>query len=206
LRTLGRHRDALHELDVAFELARSTGTANALIEFLEYDRSIVLDSLGEYDAARASYRRYLQLINAQNRSAESLGTTTNAKQRAPLEPYFLKRADRFIVEHLQAHFTIAALAKHCGVGWRTLESAFSTFRGTTPVSFVRNLRLDRAHAELAAARCEAGVAAIASRYGFRSPTTFSLEYRKRFGIAPSKTRRIARTPDQPSPPGRGARS
>jgi len=195
LRTLARHREALHELDVAFELARSTGTANALIEFLEYDRSIVLDSLGEYDAARASYRRYLQLIDAQDRSAESPGSATHAKQRAPLEPYFLKRADRFIFEHLLSHFTIAQLAKHCGVGWSTLEGAFSTFRGTTPVAFVRNLRLDRAHAELGDARCKVGVAAIASRHGFRSPTTFSLEYRKRFGIAPSKTRRIAQTPE-----------
>ena len=60
------------------------------------------------------------------------------------------------------------------------------------MSFVRNVRLDHAHAELAHADAKAGVAEVAGRYGFRSPTTFALEYRKRFGVAPSKTRRSAR--------------
>ena len=50
-------------------LARETGTFNVLLEFIEYDRSIVLDALGETAAARASYRRYLQLVGARNRSA-----------------------------------------------------------------------------------------------------------------------------------------
>ena len=67
LRTMGCHREALHELDVALELARETGTFNVLLEFLEYDRSIVLDALGDFAAARASYRRYLQLVGASKR-------------------------------------------------------------------------------------------------------------------------------------------
>ena len=194
LRTLGRYREALHELDVAFELTRATGTANALIEFLEYDRSIVLDSLGDKEAARAGYRRYVQFVAARNRASHTPGADTRSTTtpRAPLEPYFLKRADRFILARLHDRFTIAELAQHCGVGWRTLDSAFSAFRGTSPVSFVRNVRLDHAHAELAEASANVGVAEVADRYGFRSPTTFALEYRKRFGVAPSRTRRSAR--------------
>jgi len=188
LRTLGHNSEALHELDVALKLARDTGTFNVLLEFLEYDRSIVLDALGETAAARASYRRYLQLVGAWNRSAPSPQNnkhSTTPKQ--PLEPFFLKRADRFILEHVSEPFAVSDLARHCGVSWRTLEKTFDAFRGLTPVAHVRNVRLDRARDALAEGL--ATVANIAAHYGFRSSTTFALEYRKRFGVAPSRTRR-----------------
>jgi hypothetical protein len=35
----------------------------------------------------------------------------------------------------------------------------------------------------------ASVAKVAARFGFRSSTTFALEYRKRFGLSPSRTKR-----------------
>ena len=54
---------------MALALARETGTFNVLLEFLEYDRSIVLDALGDTAGARASYRRYLQLVGASKRNA-----------------------------------------------------------------------------------------------------------------------------------------
>jgi AraC-like DNA-binding protein len=188
LRSLGHNREALHELDVALKLARDTGTFNVLLEFLEYDRSIVLDALGDTAAARASYRRYVQLVGAWNCSAP--GPTNNkhsTTKKRPLEPYFLKRADRFILEHVSEPFTVLDLAKHCRVSWRTLEKAFGAFRGLTPVAHVRNVRLD--HARHALAEERATVGAVAERYGFRSSTTFALEYRKRFGVAPSRTKR-----------------
>ncbi|HEX7273428.1 MAG TPA: helix-turn-helix domain-containing protein [Casimicrobiaceae bacterium] len=190
LRTLGHYREALQELDVGLKLAQATGTSNVLLEFLEYDRSIVLDALGDGAGARASYRRYLQLVGAFNREARDLPYAGQAPSpKRPLEPFFLKRADRFILEHLDASFTIADLAKHCGVSWRTLETAFRTYRGIAPVAHIRNVRLDRAHRALAEEQGTVGE--IAVRHGFRSSTTFTLEFRKRFGTAPSKVRRLA---------------
>lgn len=187
LRILGRHRDALHELDVALELARATGTFNVLLEFLEYDRSIVQDALGESIAARASYRRYVQLVRAWNRTAAVPPDGTHSvKSKRPLEPFFLKRADRFILEHVGKPFAVSQLAKHCGVSWRTLEKAFDHFRGVTPVAHIRNLRLDEAHQALKASPMS--VAEAAERFGFKSSTTFALEYRRRFGVAPSRTK------------------
>jgi AraC-like DNA-binding protein len=184
LRTLGRYAEALHELDVAFDLARDTGTFNVLLEFLEYDRSIVLDALGDTVSARASYRRYLQLISAWNRSSQDgPGAMQIAKPKRPLEPYFLKRADRFALDHIGDPFSVASMARHCGVSWRTLEKAFHDFRGIAPVAHIRNLRLDRAHDALLDG--DVPVAEIAVRFGFASSTTFALEYRKRYGFTPS---------------------
>jgi AraC-like DNA-binding protein len=185
LRTLGHHREALHELDVALALARATGTSNVLLEFLEYDRSIVLAALGDTTGAQASYRRYLRLVGAWNRTAQaSSAADLPAPTKRPLEPFFLKSADRFISEHLNEGLSVGRLAEYCGVSLRTLEKAFRDLRGLTPVAHMRNLRLDHARRAL---ETDATVAEVAARFGFRSPTTFALEYRKRFGISPSRT-------------------
>ncbi len=189
LRALGRYREALHELDVALRLARDTGTFNVLLEFLEYDRSIVLHALGDTTAASASYRRYLSILGASNRTIQNASAMDGrAVPKRPLEPYILKRADGFVLENLGASFTVAALARHCGVSWRTLEKVFVRFRGLTPVAHIRNVRLDHARALLQQDR-DVTVAAAAARYGFRSSTTFALEFRRRFGSAPSRLRR-----------------
>jgi AraC-like DNA-binding protein len=180
LRTLGRHREALHELDVALDLARETGTANVILEFIHYDRAVVLHALGEHAAAHASYRQY------HRRAAKaSAGEPVGGSTFPPLEPFFLKRADRFILAHIDKAIRIDRLAEHCCVSWRTLQAAFKSFRGLTPVAHIRNLRLDHAHRALSGEG--QGVADIARRFGFGSVTTFAREYRKRFGMAPSRT-------------------
>ena len=92
------------------------------------------------------------------------------------------------MDNLGASFTVASLAQHCGVSWRTLQKVFLRFRGLPPVAHIRNLRLDLAHV-LLQQDPNVSVAAAAARCGFRSSTTFALEYRNRFGVAPSRTRR-----------------
>jgi transcriptional regulator GlxA family with amidase domain len=106
----------------------------------------------------------------------------------PLEPFFLKRADRYVAERIGETLAIEELARHCGVSWKTLQKAFVDSRGITPVAYVRNVRLDAARKALDEG---ASVAEVAGRFGFRSVTTFSLEYRKRFGVPPSRTKRRA---------------
>lgn len=120
-----------------------------------------------------------------------------ATAKRPLDPFVFKRVDRFVMEHLGESFTISELAAHCGVSLRTLENTFADFRGLAPVAYVRNLRLDQARAALDEAG--ASVAAVAARCGFRSSTTFAVEYRKRFGVAPSRTKRAGQR-EQPAAP------
>jgi len=185
LRLLGRHMEALHELDVALGLAREIGTFNVLLEFLHYDRSVVLDALGDSAGARASYRRYLRLAATPSNRADGSGASAAAARKRPLEPFFLKRADRFIAENLSHPLRMEELALHCGVSLRSLQKAFTDYRGVTAVAYVRNLRLDHAHRMLASG--EGSVGEAAEGCGFGSSTTFALEYRRRFGISPSRT-------------------
>jgi AraC-like DNA-binding protein len=191
LRVLGLHDEALHELDVALALARETGTANVLLEFLEYDRSIVLAAQGDMASARASYREYLRLLHGWDAGFKAVsGDDPPPAPKRPLEPYFLKSADRYIRENLAGTISVEQLAKHCQVSWRTLQTAFGEYRGVTPVAYIRNLRLD--HARRMLGDSDAAVKDVAARCGFRSATTFALEFRKRFGVRPSRLRRAAR--------------
>jgi len=106
-------------------------------------------------------------VGAWNRNApvSSSGDVPAARKR-PLEPFFLKSADRFILEHLDEAVPVGRLAEHCGVSQRTLKKAFTDLRGLTPVAHMRNLRLD--HARRALDGHGAGVAEIAARFGFRA--------------------------------------
>ena len=191
LRTMGRYPEALHELDVALALAHETWTSNVLLEFLYYDRSVVLYALGDTAEAGASYRRYVQLVGRPGDSQRNGPSGVDAAiARRPLEPYFLKRADRYIHEHAGETLTVATLSAQCGVSERTLQKAFTDFRQVTPVAHMRNVRLDLARQALAGG--DESVHDVAARCGFRSVTTFALEYRKRFGTTPSRSLRVAK--------------
>ena len=137
--------------------------------------------------------RAVPLRNTWNRNVPSKRADASpATTKRPLEPFFLKRADRFVLEHLGEAFSVTRLAQHCEVSARTLQKAFADSRGITPVAHVRNVRLD--HAREALESSDESVAEIAARCGFQSSTTFALEYRKRFGVTPSRTKRATGSP------------
>ncbi|WP_420843129.1 helix-turn-helix domain-containing protein [Cryptosporangium phraense] len=74
---------------------------------------------------------------------------------------------------------------------RAVQNAFRRHYDTTPLGYLRQIRLDRARRELQAADPSAGdtVAAIALRWGFGAPGRFSHAYRARYGQPPSRTLR-----------------
>ena len=65
--------------------------------------------------------------------------------------------------------------------------------GATRPALARQIQLRLDHARRALEAGDRSVAEIAARFGFGSSTTFALEYRKRFGVAPSHTRSAVRT-------------
>jgi AraC-like DNA-binding protein len=83
----------------------------------------------------------------------------------------------------------------------TTDSAPATFRflGTflrrplrsTPMGYLRRVRLDRAHCELQAADPTRGdtVGQIARRWGFANRSRFVASYRRAYGVSPSHTLR-----------------
>jgi AraC-like DNA-binding protein len=87
--------------------------------------------------------------------------------------------------------TLAAIARQAGASPRALQHAFRRYYGTTPMTYLRQIRLERAHQDLQAADPSAGdtVAAIARRWGWAHPGHFAAVYRQRYGIPPGRTLR-----------------
>ena len=87
-------------------------------------------------------------------------------------------------------FTAAELAGIAGVGIRVLQESFRQHVGVPPLTYLRRLRLEGVHAELArAGPGQVSVSEVATRWGFTHLGRFAGAYRERYGVSPSQTLR-----------------
>ncbi|HJT92805.1 MAG TPA: helix-turn-helix transcriptional regulator [Mycobacterium sp.] len=106
------------------------------------------------------------------------------------QPPLLRRAVTFIHDNAQRNIGLGDIAAAVGVTPRSVQYMFRRHLGTTPLEYLRRLRLDRAHRDLQAADPAVDtVTAIAGRWGFSHPGRFSIAYRQAFGTKPSRTLR-----------------
>ena len=105
-------------------------------------------------------------------------------------PTAVERAVDLIERHAAEALTVEDIAEAVGVGARALQEGFRRQLDTTPMSYLRDVRLDRVRAELAV-RDPGGatVTDVAYRWGFVHLGRFSVAYRRRYGESPSETLR-----------------
>ncbi|QZY48911.1 AraC family transcriptional regulator [Mycolicibacterium austroafricanum] len=104
----------------------------------------------------------------------------------PARPATIQRAVEYIEEHLAEPMDVATIAAHVRLSVRSLQEGFQTSLGTTPMRYVRDLRLRQARRDLVAADPRSdGVAQIAMRWGFTHLGRFAGQYRDAFGESPS---------------------
>ena len=94
------------------------------------------------------------------------------------------RAVRWLAEHYDQPIRIADLADHLGVSVPTLNRHFRAVTAMSPLQYQKQLRLQRARVELLAAPGD--VAAVGYAVGYDSPSQFSREYRRLFGVPPGQ--------------------
>ena len=106
------------------------------------------------------------------------------------QPTALRRATEFIHENAHRDITLSDIAASVNLTPRSVQYTFRRHLGTTPLEYLRRVRLDRAHRELQAADPRVDtVMAIAGRWGFTHPGRFSSVYKRAFGTPPSETLR-----------------
>ncbi|MFC5137687.1 helix-turn-helix domain-containing protein [Actinomycetospora rhizophila] len=123
---------------------------------------------------------------------DELGGAPADEQTRPPEPATLRRAIAYLEEHASVDVDVADVAAAAGLGVRGLQMAFRRWRDTTPLAYLREVRLARAHQELRDADARTSgetVADIAARWHFTHPGRFSVTYRERYGCSPSETLR-----------------
>lgn len=97
----------------------------------------------------------------------------------------------FVDAHLAEQITMESIARHVHMSVRSIQQGFRDELGVSPMTYVRDRRLERVHAELADALPSDGVTVtdVATRWGFNHLGSFAAEYRKRWGSTPSETLR-----------------
>ncbi|GAA4906964.1 AraC-like DNA-binding protein [Actinomycetospora succinea] len=84
-------------------------------------------------------------------------------------------------------WTVEGLARRTGVSRAAFARRFREAVGTSPLSYVREHRLDLAERALIT-EPEVTIAAVARRVGYANPFSFSAAFRRHRGLAPSEVR------------------
>ncbi|WP_083889339.1 AraC family transcriptional regulator [Nocardia pneumoniae] len=118
-------------------------------------------------------------------------TVDYVRDPGPITPVALRRATDYINANADQPLTLTDIAEAAGVTTRALQHDFRRHYDTTPLGYLRRVRLERAHEDLTASEPGAGptVAAIAERWGFAHPGRFAAAYTARYGRSPSYTLR-----------------
>ncbi|MFF4170480.1 AraC family transcriptional regulator [Streptomyces sp. NPDC001744] len=128
------------------------------------------------------------LLAAEHPWRDALAHPGEARRPAPV-----KRVMDAVRERPEHPFTTTELAALARVSVRRLQESFREYVGTSPMAYVREVRLDRVREELrAAVPEEVSVSEVAWRWGFGHQGRFAARYRERFGEPPSRTLRAGR--------------
>ncbi len=155
------------------------GTASGgLTAGIELSRQIVAEDFGPQ--MLLSLERELVLASA-----------PQSEPAASQEPaYFANQStDRFaelvawMLRNLDEDLSVPALARRACMCRDSFSRAFKGVFGTTPASFVENLRLQEARRRLSTSRRM--LHSVARSVGFRDPTTFGKAFERRFGVRPT---------------------
>jgi AraC-like DNA-binding protein len=110
------------------------------------------------------------------------------------------RAVRFVEAHLSERLDVPTLAKVAAMSPSGLYARFSEALGQSPMQFVKRLRLEAAKSRIAGGE---RVTTAALEVGYASPSQFSRDFQRQFGLAPSHVRSAALTGTSHPRAGRG---
>ncbi len=121
--------------------------------------------------------------------AELLADSGGAEHASQLSAERALLVEEWIDAHLSEAITLGRLCEVAGVGGRCLQKTFLERRGSTPIQYVINQRLEAARTQLLGAIGTVDVTSVAMACGFAHMGRFSTMYRQRFGESPSTTLR-----------------
>lgn len=104
-------------------------------------------------------------------------------------PRHVRRAIEFMQANIARPIALADIVQASGASARSLQAGFRRFKESTPMNYLRQLRLGAVRAELLDARSRDSIASIAQRWGFTHIGSFSAAYQQAYGELPSETYR-----------------
>jgi len=104
----------------------------------------------------------------------------------------ITRAVAWLREHFDQPLRIEDLAEHVGMSESSLHHHFKTVTGMTPMQYQKQLRLYEARRLMLVEGLDVGTAGFS--VGYQSPSQFSREYRRLYGLPPARDLEILRAP------------
>jgi len=99
--------------------------------------------------------------------------------------YFqIARVLQKIHESYSNDFDIEKLARELDISSSTFHSSFKSVTDTSPLQYIKNVRLHKARTLMIQDGFNANIAAV--QVGYESPSQFNREYKRLFGITPAK--------------------
>jgi AraC family ethanolamine operon transcriptional activator len=100
----------------------------------------------------------------------------------------VKQAEEYMRAHLEASISLMSLCQALYTSERPLTYGFREVYGSSPMAYLKTLRLYAVRTQLQQAEATTtAIAEIAKRFGFRSLGHFSRDYKTMFGELPSET-------------------
>lgn len=112
------------------------------------------------------------------------------RAEADTAPYSVRRVESFFRERFGAPVLMREVLEVAGTSARSLFYAFRAYRNTTPMRYLKQLRLREARRRLQrAAETGSRVTDIALECGYSHLGMFARDYKSRYGESPSETRK-----------------
>lgn len=124
--------------------------------------------------------------------ALSAATPLPEERNALLRKRVVDRARELMLGNPDKPMSILEVCNRIGASRRKLNYCFQEVLGTTPVAYIRAIRLNGVRRELLGADEDRRVYDIAVRWGFWHFGQFSADYKRQFGESPSHTLQRAR--------------
>jgi AraC-like DNA-binding protein len=147
-----------------------------------------LGSTGSFAGSEVASRSFTDLVlYTLLRTVPHNHSERLARPGGSAAPGIVRRAEAYIRAHLEEPIALHEVAAAAGCSVRSLQLGFQRFRGTTPLSAIRDARLEAARDALHAGAEGCTITDLALRFGFTNPGRFARIYRAAFGEAPHDT-------------------
>lgn len=175
--------------DIRFDLAMpmAGGAArwwrmlNVLIDSLEM-QDVMPNSLA------TSLHESLLLVSLLNCQPNAYSERMD-RPHQPIAPRHVRKVEEYIEQYADMPLTLGDLVEVSGVSARALFDGFRRFRDTSPLAYLRGVRLARVRQQLLDADQNETVTTVATQWGFYQLGRFAAQYKAAFGEAPSETLR-----------------
>lgn len=151
-----------------------------------------LDALGPQAAKTASVSQLESLLMTSILEVQPHNySEALIEPRGAIAPRHVRQVERYIEAHAREPIDLVRLIEVSGVSARTLFDGFQRFRGTSPMAYLRSVRLKGVRDTLLCGSAGKTVSEIATEWQFFELGRFAGLYRQCYGETPSQTLRSA---------------